>query len=556
MKKIQILLVILICCQFSLLAQKRYSEFGKISRNDINISLSDGEKSAEAIVLSDIGKSCFVREDNSFNIVFERETRIKILSEAGIKWAEVEIPYYREGNVFESIYDVEANVYNDEGASIHKNTVNTSNFHDEIVNNSWSIRKIVLPNVKVGSVIEYKYKIVSQYIFNLREWRFQWKIPVRYSEYKVSMIPFYEYNYILQGVDKLSFQSVQKRKGFPRVFGRVKYSDMVYTYVMKDVPAFNDEEFITSINDYIIKVDFQLGKIYKPSGVAINVATTWSDFINDLSRSSSFGKYVKKSRRYASKLFDVDSIINKSPIERFNFILNFIKKNYSWNGSSGKYASKSFKNFIREKHGNSADLNLFTVGLLNAVGISAKPVVSSTRGHGLINYKYPYRHYFNNVVVSATVEGKKILTDSTEPFISNTCIPSRCINDKGLLVDKGKIEWVNLKCYVPSSVETKIVMNMNSSLMNVDLEKLSAEYDALNYRRTCGDDVIKVRERLSNKGYTIVDTSIVINNYNDCHKPYMFNCNLKYEPEVIGDKIYVSPFLNETINGKIGRAHV
>ncbi len=70
------------------------------------------DKDAEAVVLFNIGKSRFEQTENFFDIVFERTTRIKILSEAGMKWAEVKIPYAKEENTYEQVYDIEAVSYN------------------------------------------------------------------------------------------------------------------------------------------------------------------------------------------------------------------------------------------------------------------------------------------------------------------------------------------------------------------------------------------------------------------------------------------------------------
>jgi len=67
-----------------------------------------------------------------------------------------------------------------------------------------------MPDVRIGSVIEYSYKILSPYIFNLRNWAFQNTIPVMYSEYSTSMVPFYDYVSNLQGaVNVMNLKIIQ-----------------------------------------------------------------------------------------------------------------------------------------------------------------------------------------------------------------------------------------------------------------------------------------------------------------------------------------------------------
>ena len=74
------------------------------------------------------------------------------------------------------------------------------------------VKKFAMPNVQVGSIIEYKYSIETPYKFNLKDWEFQRKIPTIYSEYTVRMVPFYEYTYLMQGVDKFDIQNSYKVK--------------------------------------------------------------------------------------------------------------------------------------------------------------------------------------------------------------------------------------------------------------------------------------------------------------------------------------------------------
>jgi len=51
------------------------------------------------------------------------------------------------------------------------------------VNEAYSQKKFAFPNVREGSIIEYKYTMVSPYIFQLDDWKFQYEIPVKWSEF-------------------------------------------------------------------------------------------------------------------------------------------------------------------------------------------------------------------------------------------------------------------------------------------------------------------------------------------------------------------------------------
>jgi len=546
MKYLTFLLVLTLGFPAILMSQEFSREFGNIGKAEINLSQCSSDESAEAVVLFDIGKSYFVRRNDSYDVVFERTTRIKIFSEAGLEWAEIEIPLYQEDNIYEKTYDIEAYTYNYENGILHKTKLNTSNCHTEKINEYWVVKKFAMPNVKEGSIIEYKYKVNSEYKFNLKDWEFQWRIPVLYSEYQVNMIPFYEYTYLLQGANKFDSQTTSKGSG-PRQFGPVKFKDVVYNFVMKDVPAFNSEEYIASINDYIIKIDFQLGTVHLSNGSSINVLTTWPDLIKDLTKRSKFSKYAKKSEKHGSKLLKSSGLTFSKQQEAFNYIMQYVKENYTWNNLNGKYASKSPDEFVKDKFGNSADINLFVVGLLNAWGIEAYPVIISTRENGKIRYDYPFHHFFNYVLIYAKIDGEFVLADATETNNINNRIPPRCINGKGLVINNDKVDWISLQTSIPSEIKTKITIDCQDKYLKANIETTATEYDALEYRNKYGGKVKNVNELLSDKNYHLVDSLTTIKNQMNTKEPYIVQYTIEETADKINDKIYIAPFFHETI---------
>jgi len=548
MIKIQLVITLIIMSCISSIGQKFSKKFGHVQEEELLMKQYSKDKGAEAIVLYDKAKSYFFRMENTFDVVFERKTRIKILTEAGTKWAEIEIPFYQEGKIYERIYDVKAYTYNLENGEIVKKKLDLSNTYTEKLNKYWKVKKIALPNVKVGSVIEYKYRINSQYLFNLRDWEFQWKIPVLYSEYEVKMIPFYEYTFLLQGANKFDSHLSYVDSGLERQFGSMTFQDVVNKFIMRNVPAFKSEDFITSINDYIIKLDFQLSKIIYPNGVTKDVMTTWEKLIKEFSKNKRFGKYVKKTKKRTSKVLGEKIKMLKTDIEKFDFVLDYVKSNYKWNGVNEKYASKSPKKLIKDKIGNSADINLFAIGLLNGVGIKAYPIILSTRENGKIKRKYPFSKFFNYVLIYVNVNGENILSDATEMYLLNNRIPPKCINDSGLIIDKEKVEWTSLKGNSPSEVSTKIKIEFDKdSLFKAYISKYSTEYDALYFRKHYFNNAELIRKELTSEKYTILDSSIIVLNQNSIKSPYILKYEIKSSPEIVNDKIYLSPFPNEAM---------
>ena len=547
MKQLFFFVLFLFNMPSALLAQDFNNEYGNVGLSDIKYSFYPSDKEAEAVVIYDIGQSYFTRNNNSFDVIYERTTRIKVFKEAGIRFANVEIPFYGEGEIYENVSDIEACTYNFENGVFIKTKLDLKTCHDEKVNKYWTQKKFALPNVKVGSIIEYHYRINSEYIFKLRNWNFQWKIPVIYSKYTTKMIPFYQYTWLLQGANKFESQKSYIDSGLEQQFGNVKFQDMVYEYVMKDLPAFKDEEFITSEDDNLIKLNFQLSKVINQDGVAHNVITTWSEMIKDLISDEDFGGYERKSEGLASKIFDLKSLILLPAQQKFDSVLNYVKANYNWNKMNYRMASKSAKTFMKDKSGNDADINLFTIGLLNAVGVKASPVILSTRENGKIKLDYPFSHYFNYVAILADIDGKKLLSDATIMLSANDRIPEKCINDKGLIIQKDKVEWVGLQSSVPSKIQKTIRINLNDSVCNISVQISATEYTGLDYRNDFGENTRTIKQHLQDKGYAVNDSSIVVKNQTSIHEPYILKYTFEDHPEKVNDKIYVSPFLHEVM---------
>jgi hypothetical protein len=547
MKKLTLLTALLVCIIPVVFAQKFVNEFGKVSKDDMDFSFYPQDKTAEAVVIYDMGEAYFARNNDDFELVFEKATRIKVFKDSGKKWANIEIPLYRNGDIYEIVTDLEATAYNNVDGTINMTKLDLSTCHDEKINEHLVVKKFAIPDVKAGTVIEYKYKINSQYIFNFPSWEFQWKIPVIYSKYVTKMIPFYQYTWLLQGASKFDSQRSYQESGMPQQYGLTTFNEMVYEYIMKDLPAFNDEEFISTHEDYIMKINMQLSKVIYQDGATKNIMSTWPELIKDFLSEEDFGGYISKSTRTAPRFFDVKVLSGKAEQEKFDSIMNFVKRNFSWNDENGSTCSKNFNTFLKDKTGNNANLNLFALGLLKACGINAYPIILSTRNHGKIKYDYPFNHFFNYVCILVDVDGKKVLTDATNPLNSNNRIPEKCLNDRGLLIQKDKVEWVVLQSVIPSTKHNSISINLSDSTQNSKIETANTEYFALDYRNDWGDKIKTIKKSLVSKGYNVVDSSIVVKNVNKIKSPYVLNYKIEDKPLKINGKIYVSPFLNENL---------
>jgi len=524
-------------------------EFGKYSAEEFEMKKYDRDPSAEAVVIYDIGQTYFVPLESGFEMVFERKTKLKIFGKAGLKWAQFEIEYFNENQKMESVEGIKANTYNFENGIVRTTALNTKNIYEEKRSEHWMAKKFAMPDVKEGSVIEVRYKIRSPYFFNFRSWYFQKEIPVIYSEYKTKMVPFYEYSYILQGANKFDSFKTYVDNGLSNQFGSITYQDMVYEFIMNDLSAFKDEEFITSSNDYIIKLDFQLATVHQTNGTSQQYMTTWPKMIEDMLDEDSFGRYYKSSKKFGKSINDTMKISTRTVKERSEIVERYVKSNFNWNGSESKMASKTLKEFLKDKTGNSADINLYLAGLLNAVGVEAFPVLLSTRDHGKIKYDYPFHHFFNYVVVVAKIEDKYVFMDATEPLAHFGELPTICLNDKGLVVNKEKPEWANFGSTTTSLIENNFTLKLSTNADSIigAFRIISNGYDALTLRSKYLKDPNSLKKELTTHSFTVTD-SITTNNLYQIEKSFEVSFNAQVAVERVENKILISPFCETAIS--------
>ncbi|MFM8740804.1 MAG: hypothetical protein ACKOC0_11455, partial [Cytophagales bacterium] len=112
MKTISLLLAI--CISLSLYAQKPPLKFGDVTTDELKMTIYPKDSSAKAVVLADFGESKleYNQSKSSFQVLFERTRRLKILTKEGLDWANFNIPLYHNPSDEEKLTNLKAITYN------------------------------------------------------------------------------------------------------------------------------------------------------------------------------------------------------------------------------------------------------------------------------------------------------------------------------------------------------------------------------------------------------------------------------------------------------------
>ena len=191
-----LLMVLLLTCSARLKSQEVKMKFGDVDLSELQMKSYSKDTSAAAVILGDFGNISFTYDQfkGGFKVIYVRQTRIKILKKDGYSWADHSVELYKENNNEQSIGSVSGTTYNLEGGKIKKSKLTKDSQFREKLSEYWEAFKFTMPDVKEGSVIEYRYTVTSDYIFTLPVWYFQYSIPVVWSELKISIPEYYTYN--------------------------------------------------------------------------------------------------------------------------------------------------------------------------------------------------------------------------------------------------------------------------------------------------------------------------------------------------------------------------
>lgn len=447
-------------------AAKDFMKYGKMTIEEYNDTSFAYDTTAEAIVLGEFGSLTF---SGNYGTLLEMHVRLKILKESAFDRANIKLKIHKN----EIYHKIKGYVYNVVNNELVAEKVDNDSYHTNMLENGFFEATLTFPNIRVGSVIEYTYMTEVGNYYNLANWYFQQSIPVKRSDYWVSVPNGIEYKFIQQGYETVEFETTYKEQGHT-----------TYHWSAKNVPEYKTESYVDNIENYLTKVEFELERIAVPSIPIISNLLTYSDFFEKLQDNEKFGKAIKKTRfldKEVDKILSSDS--NMSDVSKLEEIFRFVSTKVKWNGKSTMYSSFGTKKSYEQGIGSVSDINFMLIAMLEKAGFNVYPLILSTRNHGKLHPFIAMESRFNYVIAYVKIEENEYLLDATEPEIEFGQLPARCMNGRGIVVHPKVEKWVNLLQKEHYETNTKINFsfdNQSEVLGNVLIQK--GGYNSLDIR--------------------------------------------------------------------------
>ena len=534
MKRLLILLTLF--CFIHTFAQVK---FGKVTEEELMATASSFEPEAAAEIISKKANYnvMYNAVAENFETLKEVEVRIKIYNKnkTPSRLLNIEIPaYYLDKNKKEKISGVRAYTYNLEDGKVVESKVNSSDIFTEKKHDYLEVDKFAFPNVKDGSIVEYKYTISTPRFFDLDTWYFQAEVPVLYNRLNFEYPEIFIYQQDRRGDVNTKIETKLKNTTF-------NFKNKVDILEMTNIPSLQEEPFIQNTDNLRTSIRYELVVYFFPGYGYKNFAMTWEGIVKDLYRSSEYGGELKGNNMLETEVQGFSAISN--PIEKMAAIFSFVQNKYSWNGLTGLYPEKGVRKTFNEKSGNGTDLNFILINMLQKAGITSYPVVLSTVDNGMLNF-FPSKQKLNHTLTAAVIDNQIYLMDPIEKLSKINMLPTQDLNFQGFMImEDGKYQQLDLVNRLTSEIKNSITYEVEDDVLKGNFFQTKNNYYAMNdLRRKSRNETGFQSGYLSRFDLDATDFKFQQNANGDAVR-YQVEFQDEKSLESIGNKLFIKPLL-------------
>jgi hypothetical protein len=378
------------------------------------------------------------QESHEYNYV-----RIKILNEEGRKYADVEIPFFKESgdirNIKARTIRPDGTIAGFDGKIYEKTIVKAKGLR-------YLAKTFTLPDVQVGSIIEYHYmKSWDQYIyFKTSRWLISDELFTKSAKFSLKQLSDYAIRW--------SWPT-----GLPAGTSPPKSEHGLIHLETQNVPAFQIEDFMPPENEIKYRIEF----IYTQENDEKDPEKFWR---------KEGKKFNERVENFAGKRKAMEQALgqivsaNDPPETKLQKIYARVQqiRNLTYEAEKTEQEEKRAKqkdtNNVEDvwKHGygDGREIDWLYLALVRAAGMEAYAVLISRRNEYFFNPGLMNPNELNDNVVLVKLNGKEVYCDPGTKFTPLGLLPWSETAVKGLRLDKDGGSWVTTS--LPQSAASRI----------------------------------------------------------------------------------------------------
>ena len=386
------------------------------------------------------------RKDASKAATEYNYVRIKILTEEGRQYANVEIPYYKQ-DASVNISNIRARAIRPDGTVINFD----GKVYDKIIEKTKGTKirakTFNIPDVQVGSIVEYhfNYDFEDYYIFD-SHWVVSEQLFTRVA--KFSLKPFSEWAVRWSWPAGLPAGTVPPKQD----------PDHVVRMSALDIPAFEVEDYMPPENELKFRVLF----LYSQEGFEQDPVKYWRKF--GKKRCDALESFVGKRKELDSFVSGVVSPNDSQDVKLRKIYARVQEfRNLSYEPRKSAEEEKRDKqkkienaaDVLKSGYGTGSDLTWLFVGLARAAGFEASGALVATRDDYFFKQNRMNSAELNSNVAIVKVDGKELFFDPGSAFVPYGLLPWMETGVSGLKLNKDGGVWIDTP--LPLSADSQII---------------------------------------------------------------------------------------------------
>jgi hypothetical protein len=416
--------------------------FQPVSPDELKLTAEPQAPGAPAIILY----RQIDRDDNGRTSHQDDYFRIKILTEEGRKYADVEIPYFKDA---ENITGIRARTIRPDGS--------IANFDGKVFDKTivkakglkYLAKTFTLPDVQVGGIIEYYYThdLSENLIFD-SHWILSQDLFTKNARFTLK--PFT--SDFQQFTVRWNWQQLPPGTVPPKEGG-----DHVIRLEAQNIPAFQTEDFMPPENELKSRVDF----VYSDEAFESDVDKYWRKAgkkLND-QMESFVGKRKAMEQAVAEMVAPGDSAEQKARkiyarVQQIRNTSYEVQKTEQEQKRSKEKEVPNVEEIWKRGYGDGTHLTWLYLALVRAAGLESYGVWVSDRSNYFFDKRLMDRRRLDANVVLVKVDGKDVFCDPGAAYAPYGILPWNETGVHGLRLDKDGGQWIETT--LPASSDSRI----------------------------------------------------------------------------------------------------
>jgi hypothetical protein len=428
------------------------SEFGVYSEAELSMEKVPFDPEASIVVLFESGISQPLYTETGYSsivhgIYTKYHYRYKILKDNVQNFGDIRIPFYPAGELkIEQVAIVSAQVsYLEEGERVVKE-LSKDDIKLVELDNGFSEYRIIFPNVKKGSILEWKYEKLDRAYYSLEGWAFQGEYPKLKSYFSLKSPLFLQYQLVIQGKRVREALIQSKKRDF-------------FEWEIDSISSFRAEPYIINPLDYLDRVEGFLSRDGS-QGDQI-VYSTWAELGYQIQSIKSFESYFKGNS--LRKIGMNEGFTGSTPLEIAKNAYRFVANEFELGPSVYALPTQTANDLLKSKKGNHLDINLLLLVIFQEYGIKSNLVLINQKGENRTNLiPSPFLDQFSASLIRAEIDGKMIWLDATDKTLPFGLISPKKLMPQGFLIDGKSSSLIPINLSHDSGLEINISVGRDS----------------------------------------------------------------------------------------------